>query len=69
MHKVADQRGIGSGAAVGLVLGVVLSLLLDEWAFLAIGIALGPGAGIAIGKARSRWKGNTGNTDGTDDPA
>ncbi|GAB3284464.1 hypothetical protein GCM10027563_16330 [Parasphingorhabdus pacifica] len=66
MHKIADQREIGSGAAVGLALGVAFSLLLDEWAFLAVGIAIGPGAGMAIGKARSRRKGST---DGTNDPA
>jgi hypothetical protein len=48
-----QQNRMAMGIALGTPLGVVLSLLLDNWGMLGVGIALGAAFG-AIPSARRR---------------
>ena len=44
-HQDDQGKRMAMGMALSLPLGVVLSVLLDSWAFLGVGIALGAAFG------------------------
>ena len=56
MTEAAEKKrepNWGSGMALGMVFGVVMSILLDNWAFIGIGIALSAAFAYGIGTEAS----------------
>lgn len=56
MTEAAEKKrepNWGSGMALGVVFGVVMSILLDNWAFIGIGIALSAAFAYGIGTEAS----------------
>lgn len=47
-----DGQYLAIGISIGLPFGVVLSLLLDNWAFLGAGLAIGIAIGVSLDAAR-----------------
>ncbi|PYG02348.1 hypothetical protein SAMN05216184_101821 [Georgenia satyanarayanai] len=59
-QPTSDDNRLAIGVALGVPVGVVLSLLLDNWAFIGVGIALGAAFGAVPANGWST---------GEDDPA
>lgn len=52
----SDDNHMAIGVALGVPVGVVLSLLLDNWAMIGVGIALGAAFGAVPASAWSTKK-------------
>ena len=46
----SDKKQMGKGVGIGLAIGVALSVALGNWAFMALGLALGAGYSIPNSK-------------------
>ena len=54
-QEALKRKAMGQGMAIGMVLflpvGLILSILIDNFAFIGVGLPIGVAVGVAIGKS------------------